>query len=473
MSNGQQVKCQAPLIQETEINKSRIVIGDDLEEVESSEEIEEGYEHPIGKVITCFIHRILDIEECAQDYIFQAVTKYNDKVDRIRSEVIKYRAHVGSGGDRDNSLAAVRELRKLMRETERHNKSSPVETIERSLFVNLFASLDKFTGDLVQALYATNQDLYKNINREITLSEALKFDSLEGLKLSMLDKEIETLRRKGYIDQFTDLEKKFAIKLTRFDKFPDFVECSQRRNLFTHCDGIVSRQYLDVCIENNYKFKKPPEIGDQLRIGGVYLFNTCSTVTEVAVMLGQTLWRKTNPDGLEEADSHLNSLIFDFLHMEEWDKAISLSKFALGLPSNSGERVVRMFHVNYAIALKAKGEAKAAKSVMDKLDWSATAYEFKIAYEVLCDNFVEAKKTMLKIGANGDLITEMTYHDWPVFREFRETTEFFESYEEVFGYKYATKLSSLAEGQSLEVLDQDGSLETEQSPRQLTQDELA
>ena len=84
----------------------------------------------------------------------------------------------------------------------------------------------------------------------------------------MLEKEIESLRRKSYIEQFKELETKFSIKLTKFDRWPYFIESAQRRNLFTHCDGIVSKQYLDVCRDVNFKFDKVYKVGERLEIGG-------------------------------------------------------------------------------------------------------------------------------------------------------------------------------------------------------------
>jgi len=419
------------------------------EQEQDEVEIEESPENSIGSVIDCFLHRVLDIEDCAEEFIRQSVDKYNQNGHRLVNDIRQCQEIINSGGKPDNSSAAIRELRKLIREAERHNKSSIVNTIERSLFVSLFASFDKFVGDLVNALYFENTDLYKNINREVPLSEILKFDSIESLKNSVLDKEIETLRRKSYTEQFSDLEKRFSIKLTKFDKWPAFVESSQRRNLFTHCDGVVSKQYIDVCTENNYKLDEQLKVGDQLSIGPAYLFSSCETITEVAVMLGQTLWRKTNPKNINKADSHLNSLIFDFLHMEQWRKAIPLSKFALNLPEHSGDQILRMLHVNYAIALKSIGETKAAKSILDRKDWGAVSYDFRLAYAVLTEDYQNAKILMSKIGSDGELIREMAYHDWPLFREFRETTEFLEGYENVYGYKYATKLTLLAEESSI------------------------
>ncbi|GAA63859.1 hypothetical protein P20311_1649 [Pseudoalteromonas sp. BSi20311] len=110
-----------------------------------------------------------------------------------------------------------------------------------------------------------------------------------------------------------------------------------------------------------------------------------------------------------------------------------------------------MFSINYSIALKAIGENSAAKKVLDTKDWTATTYDFRLAYAVICDDFEEAGNLMCRIGKEGDLVSEMAYHDWPLFRDFRESTEFFENYEKVFGYKYSSKLNSIVDKKDSEI----------------------
>jgi hypothetical protein len=59
------------------------------------------------------------------------------------------------------------------------------------------------------------------------------------------------------------------------------------------------------------------------------------------------------------------------------------------------------------------------------------------------EDYDSAKEYMLKIGKVGELVNENAYHDWPLFKDFRETAQFLEGYEEVFGYKYLSKLSEI------------------------------
>ena len=426
-------------VETSEINTSR------PESSESSESSKDSKSSKlISDVIDNFLHRVLDIEDCANDFLPVAINKYNENAKRLDAEVLMHKGLLNAEVDTDKKPHNLKNLRKSLKEIDRHNSSLPVDTLEKSLFIYLFAAFDKYIGDLISVIYQLKPDLYKNIHKEILLSEVLQYESMDELRKETLNKEIETIKRKGYVEQFKDLEDKFSIKLSKFDLWPHFIESAQRRNLFTHCDGIVSKQYLDICKNVGVKFKKEPLIDDQLKIGKVYLFRTCFIISKVAVMLGHTLWRKTQPTDLDNADTHLTNVIFDFLDMENWGKAISLSEFALELPKISTEQTHCIFIINYAIALKSIENNKKAQKELGKKDWSATTYDFKLAHAVLTDDFSRAKDLMIRIGTDGELISELAYHDWPLFKDFRNSKEFLDAYEKVYGYKYSSKLTSLA-----------------------------
>lgn len=418
----------------------------DDEDIENEEFQNSTADLSTGDVIDNFVHRILDTEECAKNFIQIAGKNYIERADKLKNDISEHLTALElNDTEKSKKIIALKNLRKAIREIDRHNRSSPVATLEKSLFVSLFSAFDKYVGDLVSILYNANPDLYKNINREIPLSEALTYESIEALRDVMLNKEIESLRRKNYQDQVKDIEKKFSINLDKYNKWPDFIEMAQRRNLFTHCDGIISKQYIDVCKSNGYVFKDEPIVGEQLDIGAKYFYKSCLLITEIGVMLGQTLWRKVIPNDLSNADTQLNNLIFDFLHNESWAKAISLSKFALNLPNISNDQMERIFTVNYAIALKAINQNDQSTKILDKRDWSATSNEFKLAYNVLNGDFDTAKDLMIKVGKDSEMIPEIAYLDWPLFRDFRDSQDFFDAYEAVFEYKYSTKLKSLAD----------------------------
>jgi hypothetical protein len=100
----------------------------------------------------------------------------------------------------------------------------------------------------------------------------------------------------------------------------------------------------------------------------------------------------------------------------------------------------RMAIINYAIALKFSGEEAKARLVLTTLDWSASNNDFRLAEAVLLDRFDDAAAIMRRIGKKGAFVRQESYHVWPLFRAFRQTHEFMNAYQEVFGYPFVIQL---------------------------------
>ena len=71
--------------------------------------------------------------------------------------------------------------------------------------------------------------------------------------------------------------------------------------------------------------------------------------------------------------------------------------------------------------------------------------DFKLALAVLKEDDDKAIELMKLIGKQGEMITELAYHEWPLFREFRDKDCFLNTYKDIYGYPYVDKLSELAE----------------------------
>ncbi len=138
---------------------------------------------------------------------------------------------------------------------------------ESGLFLALFSAFDAFTGNLIAALFNRRPELFGKINRSVSFSEILSAQSINELKDKVLFDEIEQFRRKSYTEQFDQLSSRFDIKLTDFASWPLFVEASQRRNLITHCDSVVSDQYIAVCNSVGIKGADLPKIGRKSLLG--------------------------------------------------------------------------------------------------------------------------------------------------------------------------------------------------------------
>lgn len=402
--------------------------------------------HPIAAAINLFLHRTQDIKACLAQFIPVAIQEQSLAFDKLKID-LKDAGELLQSTDGLNKVTGLSRTLKAMRSLDRLSNSHIPKMLETSLFIGMFSAYDAYIGQLIRAIYERNPELFTKINRQIQVSELTNFQSIEEILSHIVEDEIEAFRRKSYVEQFAELETSFGLQLRKFERWPDFVECSQRRNLFTHCDGVVSQQYLAVCKAEGYKFQEPVVIGDQLLLGGKYFVPKCELMMEVGLKLGQTLWRKLFPDELVEADKHLNHVVYNALHFEHWGRATVFARFAtsLDISRKSSDLYKKMATVNLAIALKCSGEPQEAKALLDQSDWSGSLNEFKLAEAILNERFEDAVSVMKRIGKAGEILDEAGYHTWPLFRDFRKHESFHQAYEDIYGYSFATKLQSTAD----------------------------
>jgi hypothetical protein len=333
----------------------------------------------------------------------------------------------------------------LTRQLERVNAASLV--VPRSFLVALVSQFDAFVGDFLKSLFISRPELLEASERTLTFSELSKFGSLERAREYILEKEVETLLRKSHIEQFAWLEKKFGISLRAgLSIWPTFIELTERRNLYVHTAGRVSSQYLEVCKSNevNEVISSEIKVGDELMISDHYFKNAHAALYEIGVKLGQVLWRKLLPSQAADADSHLTNIIVSLLKDGSYDLATVLSEFANCTFKKrfSSERYRLVFLVNNALAYYLKGDKKGCEQILSQQDWSALSGEFKLAEQVLKEQFDSATDIIKKIGRNSTP-RKGDYLYWPLFTEFRKTEQFRTALRDVFGEDIGVETASI------------------------------
>ena len=121
-----------------------------------------------------------------------------------------------------------------------------------------------------------------------------------------------------------------------------------------------------------------------------------------------------------------------------------ICEYASSVKKFSSELKRRMLTVNHAIALKASGSPDKAAVAMSSFDWSASLLEFKLADAILAERYGDAAGVMRRIGRGGEILSEDSYHEWPLFRDFRGSGEFLAAYKDVYGYAFTEKLQESA-----------------------------
>lgn len=413
-------------------------------ETYKSNESDDVTDNQISVSITRFLHKARDIKRSARIFVPAAYEMTQARFKKAKEELEVGEALLESKEEGEHAHG-MKKIQEAVRKFERIRYSEPHKIVETSLFLSLFTAFDEYTGELLAAFYERKPELFSTLNRQINLVDVLTASSIEELKRSVLNDVIENFRRKSYVEQFSELETRHGLVLRKFARWPDFVECTQRRNLMTHCGGVVSEQYRKICKEEKYPENKIPELGTVLESGPQYFLPTCELMIEVGLKLGQTLWRKILPEEMNEADSHLIHTQYDALYSQNWERAKVFGEFAVSQKNYSDEISRRMCIINYCIALKFSGREKESLDELNKVDWSASVDYLRLAEAVLKDRFQDAASIMVSVGKNCKMLREQSYHIWPLFTKFRESPEFMRAYEQIYGYPFLTELKRYAD----------------------------
>jgi hypothetical protein len=284
--------------------------------------------------------------------------------------------------------------------------------------------------------------LLHSADKQIALDDLLRFGSIEEAKEYVIEKEIESVLRTSHADQFTWLEKRFKITLREnLPAWQVFIELTERRNLFVHCNGIASSQYFVVCKEHSVKVDPALKVGDELDVDTDYFTKAYECIFEIGIKLAHVLWRKVLPGDREEADSALNNTLYELIATRKYRLAIVLGEFAVHtLKTHDSESVRRIMVINLAQSYKWAGEKQKCLDLLEEDDWSACSDDFTQALAVLKDDFARATEVMHELGTDG--LPDEAYPYWPLLKEFRKSPEFLEAYEEVFGKKFVASVSS-------------------------------
>jgi hypothetical protein len=300
--------------------------------------------------------------------------------------------------------------------------------------VSFVSQYDAYLGSLIKTMFVSKPEFLNSSEKNILFSELIKFQSIEEAREFIVEKEVESVLRESHLKQFKWLENKLGITLRKdLPSFCEFIEITERRNLFVHCNGIVSRQYLEVCKENDVKNIDKIKLGQKLNAKPAY-FNKCYFILfEIGIKLGHVIWRKLHPEEIEDADAHLNNVCFQLLVKGHNKLALNLLTFGTDtLKKHHDQEMVCILTVNKALAHYLSDKKDECKKVLAKHDWSATNDKFKLAISVLNENYKESIELMKSIGTSNKHINQDAYRDWPLFKNFRKTDEFKTAYKEIF-----------------------------------------
>lgn len=396
--------------------------------------IEENY-----RILTSYLENIKSLYETFE---YSEITLKSQKTDAFK-EMSDFIKKYGKEKEEDgNTIITIpigkgRFFSKIDQKLKRSEKAS--ELIPRSYIVSLISLYDAFLGNILRSIYSIRPDKLNSSELSLTFSQLSKYQTVDEAKESIVEKRIENILRSSHQDQFDVLEKELEVQtLRKFDKWPLFIEITQRRNLFVHNDGKVSSQYLSICTKEHVETIDSIQKDSVLNVDKEYFNRAFEVFYEIGVKLSiMVLWKlvvKKDIELCEKVDIKLISIIYNLIVDERYDVAIEISDFALNARYNRNQRDTVYFKLNKAQAHKWKGEFEKCNEILTTIDTSAMSPDIIIPKLVLEDKFDEAISMMRQARRNGKEVDDMDmYRNWPIFKEFRKNDSFRAEFKNLYG----------------------------------------
>ncbi len=308
-----------------------------------------------------------------------------------------------------------------------------------SFIVTLVSQFDILISQIIKYIYSVQPSFLNGSGRTFRFEELADYKTVDEFKASLIEKEVDATLRENHIKQINYIENKLGITLKSDPEIiARFIEITERRNLFVHCDGKVNQQYIQTCLQNGYKFPVNVKEGDILTVRPKYFYHAVDTILELGVKLSHIVWNKMAEDETEEVQSSLNTIAYELIVASNYSLSLKIINFGL---TTFGKKLVDknklMLLINKAQALRWQEKKKESQEILNQIEWSALSPMYKLAKEVLEGNFEGASKIMYMIRETSEL-SKNEYREWPLFKEFRETDFFRKAYKEIYGEEYGT-----------------------------------
>lgn len=398
--------------------------------------------NPFDQTIQVLANRLRSYE-MVSTLVFEAVDQRRQDISARTKKLLEtHGAPVRSGKDDEGEtisyVVPVEHHSKLFRQNRMRAQADLARSVmPRSLVVSMVSEFDMFISGIVRAMHALRPETFNDNQKSLTYAEIMSFSDMNELRMSLVNREVETLLRESHDDQLKWFEKKLKINL-HGDKalIARFIELTERRNLYVHNDGRVNKQYLKECGQCPVPGRVLPRLGAALDPDGVYLRSAYELLIEVGSKLGQIIWRNLLPEQIEQADKNLIQLTFDLVAEGHYDLAGRLCSFGIASTTQHAQEIDRQYLIlNLAQAQKWRQDNEACLSTLAQIDVSSCHPLISLAYHALREEYTECLQFMHMTQVS-DALPKQAYYEWPVFRLLRRQDVFKAKYKELFGEEF-------------------------------------
>lgn len=302
-------------------------------------------------------------------------------------------------------------------------KFKKAEKRKRNLYanslINLISQVELFVSQLAHQYYIKYPDKINTKDKQLSLDDLVKFDSVEDARIYLIDKKIESVLWGNIQDWIKFLRNDLNLSMKYIDPYVDRLsEAALRRNLFVHNSGVVNRIYW-----NNYprSLGTPPEIDKEVRINSGYLHDVIMMIEKCFVLIASELWKNTDPDN-DERSVLLISMAFENMIKGNYDLSESYSFFTMN--DKSSKEIRRLYGtINYWLSIKMQNRFNEVRSEVEKADFSGKSRLISCAQNVLLDREDKAKEDIINLLEHDDEFGIEQLKEWPLFKTLRDSGE--------------------------------------------------
>jgi hypothetical protein len=161
-----------------------------------------------------------------------------------------------------------------------------------------------------------------------------------------------------------------------------------------------------------------------------YFADVFAEILIAGIVLTQCCWRKWRKTDIPNADSKLNTDMYDVLVKEKWTVAERVGLFSKECQVVD-ERSRLMLHVNYCQSLKWQNKKDALEQELKEFDVSTLSPVYVLASCALrsdTENFYKNIEKAIIV----DKVEKEYFVEWPLFRELRKDPDYEQKIDKAF-----------------------------------------
>jgi len=307
-----------------------------------------------------------------------------------------------------------------------------LSVLPASNLLSLVATFDSFISDIAFRAVRTKPGLYAE-DRKLSLKEIMQMGSFDEVVDHVALQDVQDCMRGSHASQISFLEKVCDTKIaSEYERWPQFIEIFERRNLVAHQNLEINKTYLANCKEVGLDISNL-EIGSRLSLTEKYLKSAVDVLLEFGILLHYVIWKKKHGRDAVNAYNRLNEIAYNLIKAKNPLVASRVLEFALNKQKRIGaDSTIKMMTLNLANSYKKLNDNDKMNAAINSIDWSSSSEKYKIAIAALNEDIERVVAIMPKVAEDSEVGRD-GLRSWPIFDAVRECDEFGSAFFRVFG----------------------------------------